>query len=1153
MSASVRSFDVAVIGAGPVGCVAALTHARRGARVLLLEANPRASGRLAGEWLHPPALALLGELGVELPGTLRHAAGRGFAVFPDTDEAPALLPYAGGSRGAACEHRELVAALRSAASSHPDVLAISDARVTRIDGQRLDFCRRGRPGPVTVSAGLLVGADGRASVARAALGLPTGRTGPGCMAGLLLTGIELPFEGFGHVFLGGPGPTLAYRIGPERVRLCLDLPHGTRRNGERRRQLFEEFAAALPPPLRRAFRAALERGPVQWAPVDVRPRVDFGRPGLALVGDAVGHPHPLTAAGLSLGFADAARLAEGGRFEAYRRSRRRESRVPDLLASLLYEVFADTGLEASEIRRSVFALWHRSPAQRRCTMRYLAGEDRRLASFSRSFLQVLLETLGRLARESLACGSLRQGLAVGASIASRAASLTGFRAPRRAAPSRGRRGAEPTPIAPAPAAGTRALSRAVGALERHQQASGAWEGEVAWCPLLAAQYVMTCHVIGSDIPGERRRRLVQQFRHTRRPDGLWGLHELSPPYLFVTTLVYVAARLLGVSADDPLLTPARNFFRREGGVVGIPSWGKFWLAMLGLYEWRGVNPVLPELWALPRALPLHPSRFYCHTRLIYLAMGVIFARKLVVPPQPLLAALREELFPGGWDEVDFDAARTTLRSDEVHTLPSVPLQLIFRLAGLYDRFHRASLRRRVVADGIRRIRWELASTDYTSLSPVNGLLNMIALWSESPDDPDLSRALERFEGWIWEDDREGVRVAGARSASWDTAFALRGLAAAAPHVDVAGVVARGTRFLRAQQIRESFPGYPENDRIDPKGGWCFAGVWHGWPVSDCTAEALAALGAGDPRSLDPEALRDGTRFVLRCQNPDGGFGSYEAQRTRLDLEAINPAEMFGDSMSDHSWVECTASCVEALAGLAGREPLAALRSEMREAVARGALWLRRHQHRDGSWEGAWGVHFVYGTLFGIRGLRAAGAPATDPALRRACRWLLDRQRADGGWGESPEGCLSGRYRENPTSQSIHTAWALLALLEARDPEWRAIERGAAFLVARQQADGQWPREEPAGVFFHTALLDYALYRCSFPAWALAAYETRRRERLDRAQPALAWTRFAAGRSRQLASQRSRWENSDASYPTSFSQESTDATLRSTTPNRSPAR
>ena len=33
------------------------------------------------------------------------------------------------------------------------------------------------------------------------------------------------------------------------------------------------------------------------------------------------------------------------------------------------------------------------------------------------------------------------------------------------------------------------------------------------------------------------------------------------------------------------------------------------------------------------------------------------------------------------------------------------------------------------------------------------------------------------------------------------------------------------------------------------------------------------------------------------------------------------------------------------------------------------------------------------------------------------------------------------------------------------------------------------------MFFHTALLDYELYRRYFPVWALALYETRRKARL----------------------------------------------------------
>ena len=50
--------DVAVVGGGPVGCVAAPAFARRGASVCLIDAGAQ-SARLAGEWLHPTGAGIL--------------------------------------------------------------------------------------------------------------------------------------------------------------------------------------------------------------------------------------------------------------------------------------------------------------------------------------------------------------------------------------------------------------------------------------------------------------------------------------------------------------------------------------------------------------------------------------------------------------------------------------------------------------------------------------------------------------------------------------------------------------------------------------------------------------------------------------------------------------------------------------------------------------------------------------------------------------------------------------------------------------------------------------------------------------------------------------------------------------------------------------
>ena len=330
-------------------------------------------------------------------------------------------------------------------------------------------------------------------------------------------------------------------------------------------------------------------------------------------------------------------------------------------------------------------------------------------------------------------------------------------------------------------------------------------------------------------------------------------------------------------------------------------------------------------------------------------------------------------------------------------------------------------------------------------------------------------------------------------------FAVQSLATVRGVPGVAEALSKGGGFLRSQQIRDSFDGYQAAYRNDPKGGWCFAGVWHGWPVTDCTAEAVLGMLAAPSDATDPQALREAIAFMLRGQNRDGGFGSYEARRSRLGLEWLNPAEMFGESMTERSYVECTASCLAAVAACRRHLP-EVVNGTAFQAVGRGEAWLRRAQAADGSWRGVWGVQFIYGTFFGIRGLVAAGAQRSDPAVRLACHWLLDRQRADGGWGEHHSGCLSGRYVPHCESQVIQTAWALIALLEAGESNWGAISRGAEFLVRAQEPDGAWPRQDMAGVFFRTALLDYALYRQYFPLHALGLYESRRQRRCGEAEP-----------------------------------------------------
>jgi lanosterol synthase len=194
--------------------------------------------------------------------------------------------------------------------------------------------------------------------------------------------------------------------------------------------------------------------------------------------------------------------------------------------------------------------------------------------------------------------------------------------------------------------------------------------------------------------------------------------------------------------------------------------------------------------------------------------------------------------------------------------------------------------------------------------------------------------------------------------------------------------------------------------------------------------------------------------------------------------------MFGQCMTELSYVECTASSLAALSHAMGALPALAADRGVDEARQRAVAFLLRAQRSDGAWPGFWGINFLYATCFAMRGLAAAGMVADHPAMQRAAAWIESVQRSDAGWGEHFSSCLTQRYVENESSLVSSTSWALLALRAVFLGDRTSLARGAAWLVARQRSDGGWPREPVNGVHFRSAMLEYPLYTSYFPALAL---------------------------------------------------------------------
>ena len=396
-----QAYDTVVIGAGPVGSVAAHAFGERGDDVLLIEANPAAAARFAGEWLHPPGVEMLDDFGLTpIEAADGCGPGLGFTVFPDDGGEPIKLPYVEGREGRSCHHRTLVEELREHASNHPNVEYRPFVRATEVEPGRVRLDEERGSVSKTVYGDLIVGADGKSSVAREPLGDAVEPEVVSYMGALTLEGFEMPFEGYGHVILGGPGPALLYRIGEDRVRMSLDVPIDV---GELRRDpeaLYDAFEPVLPPRIAAAMRDALDTQPLQWAAAHFQPHVRYGGNGIALVGDAVGAYHPMTAVGMTSGFQDVACLVESPDLETYRERRARGSYVPELLSSALYKVFEGREQGAQTIRRAVYETWRTDEKLCEQTMRLLSGAETRPTAFAGAFLKIALRGVVQTSAET---------------------------------------------------------------------------------------------------------------------------------------------------------------------------------------------------------------------------------------------------------------------------------------------------------------------------------------------------------------------------------------------------------------------------------------------------------------------------------------------------------------------------------------------------------------------------------------------------------------------------------------------------------------------------------------------------------------------------------------------------------------------------------
>ncbi|KEG11734.1 lanosterol synthase [Trypanosoma grayi] len=604
-----------------------------------------------------------------------------------------------------------------------------------------------------------------------------------------------------------------------------------------------------------------------------------------------------------------------------------------------------------------------------------------------------------------------------------------------------------------------------------------------------------------------RLELIRYLRNYMNTDGGFGQHTEGHSTMLGTVLNYVALRFMGVPADDADIIRARSWIHSHGGAVSIPTWGKVWLCIVGLYSWDGINPVPPEMSLLPEWMPFSQGRLWCHSRVVSVPFSYLYGMRWMPPPHAVLESLRQELYTEPYSRIQWDQHRNNICVKDCYT-PLSPLYLLLtKMLLFYERWHIKSLRKRAMEVAWTHIAYDDENTHFICLGPVNKALDMLVTWiREGENSGRYKNHVDRVDDYFFMGP-EGMRMSGYNGSQlWDTSFAVQAICACNMELLYPQETALAHHYVDVAQVREDPEAAAHFYRHRTKGAWNFSTGPQSWQVSDCTAEGLRVVLLLRHKPFLVTRIRDAVDEILSLRNRGGGWASYEPTRAPLYVELLNCADLFKNVMTDYCYAECSSSCIHTLSLFREHYPNYR-RAEVNTAIREGVQCVLSLQCPDGAFYGSWAVCFTYAAWLVASALYVSheiADMANHPACLRLIDFLLARQNADGGWGEDVTACARGVWVDNPNgSQVVNTAWAVMAIMAAAGDSARskpkrreqigvAVERGIRLLMSRQLASGDWAQERISGVFNGNNPIHYPGYKNSMPVWALGTYNSWKR-------------------------------------------------------------
>jgi len=611
--------------------------------------------------------------------------------------------------------------------------------------------------------------------------------------------------------------------------------------------------------------------------------------------------------------------------------------------------------------------------------------------------------------------------------------------------------------------------RAMRALLDKQRDEGYWVADLTADSTLQSDYIllqMWLYPPGAD--GEwnpptmpKIRKAVRAILDAQREDGGWNIYEPGQSEINATVRAYAMLKMTGMDIEDPRMIQARELILRMGGIQACNSYTKLNYSLFDLFPRKYCPTIPPEIMIVPGNLLYEMSSW---TRTIIVPLSIVQALGVTHPTPHNMRV----------DELFHPHRKLALhRKDRI-------ANLFIKADTLFKRWERQNVR--MLRDHAIRAseNWMLSRLNFSDglgaiyPSMMYAIMAMDALGYER-DHPDLEQAIRQFDDLMLESE-ESLIFQPCKSPVWDTAiagFALGELGGVPPERMTAAA-----DWLLTKEIRRKGDWVAKRPNLTPSG-WVFEFSNEYYPDIDDTAMVLLTLlhaKAGDS-GKQSRAERRGIGWLLGMQSSDGGWAAFDVDNNWRILNKVPFADH--NAMLDPTCPDITGRVLESLCRRGFHYT--------NDSITRGIDFLLRHQESNGSWFGRWGVNYVYGTFLALRGLASTGAPHVKNAMSRGARWLREVQNPDGGWGESCLGYDTQQF-ERAISTPSQTAWAILGLIAAGEIYSSAVQKGVRWLRDQQLADGTWEESITTGTGFPRVFyIQYHLYKDYFPILALGVY------------------------------------------------------------------